>query len=79
MNCKNKIIIFDIRIFAVILHEKEQTDQNEKMIKILMEIGAAEGVSFDIKSVELNREQDDESFSNCKPKKSSFFSNSETQ
>lgn len=51
---------------TVILEEPQQTDLNERMSGIFTTKGNAQNINFDINFVQVDREQLDESFMNCK-------------
>lgn len=51
---------------AVILEEPQQTDLNERISGIFTTKGNAQNINFDINFVQVDREQLDESFMNCK-------------
>lgn len=52
-------------MFLVILQEPQQIDLNNRFDSIFSEFSSSEQVSFNVNYVQVDREQPDESFSNC--------------
>lgn len=59
---------FNLIWIAVILRESQQSDLNEKLAKTISETAISQQVTFDIKYIEVDRDQMDQSFSNCELK-----------